>query len=474
VEGGSSTTKELALMPLKRSHLYALVFGTTSALLACSPVNSTEPSGSTGASGGTNVGNGGSAATPGGAGGGVAGGAGGMNGGSTGGNRAGSGALGGAGGVAGGAAGGGSGGTVGSAGAAGAGGSGAGGTGGDGGSSGDSGNGGTAGASGSGGDSGNGGTSCGVPTSFQWSSTGPIVAPQSDATHNLASIKDPTVVFFNNQWIIYATVYDTSAGAVGSYNSVYLSFTDWSSAGSATQQYLQGGVAPQVFYFTQQNLWYRVYEWPDAYDTSTDPTNPTSWSSRSTFYASEPDIVTQNKGSGGWIDFWVICDDTNCHLFFSDDNGHLYRAKTSISSFPNGFDTPVIVLSDPSPGRLFEACNVYSMKGTGQYLLLIEAFDSNSGGRRYFRSWTAPTLDGTWTPLQAEYSTPFASAMNVSFESTAWTQDISHGEMLRSGYDEKLEIDTCHLQFLYQGKDPNASGSYNTLPWRLGLLTQTN
>ncbi|HEV8245308.1 MAG TPA: non-reducing end alpha-L-arabinofuranosidase family hydrolase, partial [Polyangiaceae bacterium] len=172
--------------------------------------------------------------------------------------------------------------------------------------------------------------------------------------------------------------------------------------------------------------------------------------------------------------FWVICDDASCYLFFSDDNGHLYRAKTSVASFPTGFDTPVIVLSDPSPGRLFEACNVYSMKGTGQYLLIIEAFDSNSGGRRYFRSWTASSLDGSWTPLQAEFATPFASTENVTFDGSAWTKDISHGEMLRSGYDEKLEIDTCQLQYLYQGLEPTSGGNYNTLPWRLGLLTRSN
>ena len=323
--------------------------------------------------------------------------------------------------------------------------------------------GGSAGTSGSG-----GGTSCAVPTKFQWASTGPIIAPQSDATHLLTGIKDPTVVFFANQWNIYASTTDSS----GNYNSVFLNFTDWSSVGSAPQQYLQGGVAPELFYFAPQKLWYRVYEWPDLYATSMDPT--TGWSAGKSFYVTEPDIVTQNKGSGGWLDFWVICNDTTCFLFSSDDNGHLYRAQTPSDSFPNGFDTPVIVLSDSNPGRVFEAANVYSMKGTGQYLLLVEAFDSGSGGKRYFRSWTAPALDGTWTPLQAEYATPFASAQNVTFTGTAWTQDISHGEMLRSGHDEKLEIDTCHLQYLYQGKDPGASGDYNKLPWRLGLLTASN
>jgi endo-1,4-beta-xylanase len=309
-----------------------------------------------------------------------------------------------------------------------------------------------------------GSRSCGVPTSFKWSSTGPIIAP---ALSSLTAIKDPSVFFFDDRWNVYASTTDSR----GNYNSTYLSFTDWSSAGSAPQTNLSGGVAPEVFYFAPQKLWYRVYEWPDVYDTSSDPTQPTSWSNRKNFYSKEPDIVVKNRGNGGWIDFWVICDEASCFLFFSDDNGHLYRAKTPIENFPNGFGEPVIVLSDPNPGRLFEASNVYRMKGTGQYLLLVEAYDSASNGARYFRSWTAPSLDGAWTPLQAEYDAPFASAKNVTFTGEAWSKDISHGEMLRSGYDEKLEIDTCDLKFLYQGKSPTASGGYNTLPWRLGLLS---
>ncbi|CAK4077205.1 unnamed protein product [Aphanomyces euteiches] len=120
---------------------------------------------------------------------------------------------------------------------------------------------------------------------------------------------------------------------------------------------------------------------------------------------------------------FVICDSANCYLFSSDDDGHLYRSQTSISNFPNGISQPVIAMQDTSNiYALFEASAVY--KAGSQYLLLVEAIGSD--GNRYFRSWTANSLGGSWTPLANTEANPFARSNNVVFAGSAWTKSISH------------------------------------------------
>lgn len=168
---------------------------------------------------------------------------------------------------------------------------------------------------------------------------------------------------------------------------------------------------------------------------------------------------------------WVICDDTNCFHFSSDDNGRLFRASTPISSFPAGMSEPVIAIQG-AKNDVFEASNVYNI-GNSTFLLIIEAIGSD--GNRYFRSWTSSKLDGAWVEWAATEANPFARSNNVVFEDgNAWTKSISHGEAIRTNVDEKMMLSPCGIRYLYQGMDPGANVTYNALPWKLGLLTQTN
>jgi hypothetical protein len=314
--------------------------------------------------------------------------------------------------------------------------------------------------------------SASLPSSFKWSSSGALIGPKSDG-RNIAALKDPSVVYYNGKYHVFA-----STATSGGYNLVYLSFTDFNQAGSATYYYLDQTpigtgyrAAPQVFFMAPQNKWYLIFQNGNAaYSTNSDISNPAGWSAPKNFYSGTPTIIQNNIGSGYWVDMWVICDSANCHLFSSDDNGHLYRSQTSVSNFPNGMSQPVIALQD-SKNNLFEASNVYKVGDS--YLLVVECIGSD--GRRYFRSWKATSLSGSWTQLAASQSNPFAGASNVAFSGTAWTKDISHGEVVRTNVDQTMSIGTaCGLRYLYQGISPTASGDYNLLPWKLALLTETN
>jgi len=313
----------------------------------------------------------------------------------------------------------------------------------------------------------------GLPASFAWNSSNPLIVPVADATHDLIAVKDPTVVRYNDRWHVYAT----SVARGGIYGMVYVSFADWGEASKAsfytmdkTPGFKAYVAAPQLFYFTPQKKWYLVFQsGPPMFSTADAPDDPTKWTPPAPLFAKTPAIVEQN---GGWLDFWVICDSQFCHLFFSNDKGRWYKSKTPIAKFPYGFGDPTVVMEDSEAGRLFEACNVYKMGGTNTYLALIEAFDRTSNWRRYFRSWTSDSLEGPWLPLHDNAASPFAGRQNVTFEGTAWSHDISHGEMIRAGHDETMAIDGSRLQYLYQGFDPTANtSSYNAIPWQLGLLT---
>ncbi len=311
-----------------------------------------------------------------------------------------------------------------------------------------------------------------LATPLAWTSSRPLIFPVPDASHAIVSVKDPSVVYANGKWHVFAT----TANTAGNWSMEYLSFTRWEDAATAQPYYFDRNpalrgyhCAPQVFYFRPQHKWYLLYQSPQpSYSTTDDIEKPDTWTAPQSFISGTPASVVQ-----GWIDFWMICDETHAYLFFSDDHGRYYRSQTTLAAFPHGFSDPVVVMQEPVAGDLFEASCVYRLKGTDQYLCFIECM--GPGGHRYFRAFTSDRLDGTWTPLpQANtFATPFAGSANVTAADggTLWTQDISHGELLRDGNDETMTVDPANLAFLYQGVDRNARSShYSQIPYRLALL----
>ena len=311
------------------------------------------------------------------------------------------------------------------------------------------------------------------PADFHWTSSPPLITPPQGGPVKYYGVKDPSVVYSGGEWHVFMT----TAGENG-WGLAHTSFRDWSEARSAPIVPLDKSpmgpgyrAAPQVFYFAPQKLWYLIYQGGDPmYSTSSNIADPLSWTAPKPFFGTVPDVVKTPEGHAGWLDFWVICDDKTCYLFFTNDNGTFFRAETAIGQFPAGFHNTAVAMK---AGRddLFEAGNTYRLEGTNSFITLVEAMSPKG---RYFRIWKSDRLDGDWKPLGGGMNV-FAGSDNVRFDGKAWSEGVSHGEMLRAGFDQTLAIDPCKpLRFLYQGLDPDGKvDDYLKLPYRLGVITAT-
>jgi hypothetical protein len=305
---------------------------------------------------------------------------------------------------------------------------------------------------------------------FRWTASPPLITPADGRDDPCHAIKDPTVVHFGNRWHVFATIRSRKR----THQIEYLSFADWPDADKAPRTVLKltDGYfcAPQVFRFTPHRKWYLVYQVSEpsrkpalqpAFSTADDLADPSSWTKPELLFEKHPENVER------WIDFWVIADDARAHLFFTSLDGKMWRSSAKLADFPRSWGRPEVVLE----GDIFEASHTYRLKGFDRFLTVVEA--QGPGGRRYYKAYLADRLDGKWAPLAATREKPFAAPGNVRPEGTPWTDSFSHGELLRTGHDERLEVDPARLRFLFQGvADADRQGKpYGEIPWKLGLLT---
>ncbi|KAH8690260.1 glycosyl hydrolase family 62-domain-containing protein [Talaromyces proteolyticus] len=123
---------------------------------------------------------------------------------------------------------------------------------------------------------------------------------------------------------------------------------------------------------------------------------------------------------------------------------------STIDGFAGNFGASDTVILSNSAVNLFEAIQ-------NQYLMI------------YFRSFTATSLDGSWTAQVTSKAAPFAGKANGG--GATWTNDISSGDLIGSSADHMMSIDPCNMLFLHQARATNSTRDYNPLPSRPGPFT---
>ena len=95
---------------------------------------------------------------------------------------------------------------------------------------------------------------------YRWKCSPPLITPAENAADPDVALKDPTMVFHEGKWHLFAT----HRRASGKVDMQYLSFADWKDADKAIRHTLdfhdQYHCAPEVFYFTPHQPWYLIHQ----------------------------------------------------------------------------------------------------------------------------------------------------------------------------------------------------------------------
>jgi hypothetical protein len=262
------------------------------------------------------------------------------------------------------------------------------------------------------------------------------------------SVKDPSIVYSGGLYHLFYTGRDSSNWRMGYVSSS--SISDLNNATRTLMSSLNAGnyfCAPQVFWFESKSKWYLIYQSEEGacYSTNNDVGDPNGWTAKS----------AMGFGSD-CVDFWCISDGTNVYCFYSPLDGTILRRRTSVADFPAGWSSASVVATNT-----FEAPCVYENKTDGKYYMLTEDMF------RYYKLWTAGNPGGTWTLISENW----ASKDNLIYSAEHWTDVVSHGEIIRSGTNERMEIDNINrCEFLIQGIPAGNYGDYSNWPFDLGII----
>lgn len=333
----------------------------------------------------------------------------------------------------------------------------------------------------------------------RWTLTHPsLFLPGAKGTFDEIAVKDPTIVQHDGVWHLFYTAKPFPKKGEFPAELGYATASDLSGLSSAKhvkmEPYLGGRmIAPQVFYFEPQKLWYLIghikegRELKPVYSTNQDIARLDGWSQMTLLETNRKDKARV------WIDFWVICDDHKAHLFYSDHTDVLYRMECPLETFPAGFASASEEVALKQSGtnakgawNFHEAAHIYRVKSDGRYLALLEGgyghpvrrnlMEARDARDRFMFAMVADRLEGPWQRVERDDGIFAAEADRIFNQDgskvTVYTQ-VSHPEILRAGSDQKLEVEDYRFRLLFQGFDGSKLDdgyNYNDLPWELGIM----
>jgi len=268
------------------------------------------------------------------------------------------------------------------------------------------------------------------------------------------AVKDPSVVYTGGRYhLFYTGVTNRGWWQMGYASAETLDGLAGSShifLNTLKENYF---CAPQVFYFQPHKMWYLIYQdgcFGAAYATTKTIDDPDSWKGPVDLGIPRP------KG----YDFWIICDKRYAYIYYTPDGNTrtIIWRRTRLKNFPSGWGPPAIAISGP-----FEAVSVYKSLADSMYYLLPENFENP----KYYELWAATNPGGPWSKI----SDKWISRENLVKKGENWINNVSHGEIIRAGINQKLEIkDINRVDFLVHGAVDIDFSDFAQIPWDLGII----
>ena len=310
-----------------------------------------------------------------------------------------------------------------------------------------------------------------------WKVDRPVFAASPKGNFDDASVKDPSIVFYNNKWHLFYSGLSQDRGLqIGYVNGDKLDglmegkrhMLEFFNVENLAKKY----AAPQVFFFEPHQKWYLVFQgyWNDVqplYSCNDNIEDPSRWT--------QPKLLMPKFEQNSWVDFYVICDQEYAYLTYSRDYRSVYAVRTEIENFPEGFDTdhPIKLIDDPNI-EFGEAAHIYRAQGTVEYHMIYESSDLTNNRERRYSLYSANNIAGPWIVKCADYASK--ELLKRSRDNKGWPEEVSHGEMIRTNFSQCMEYDPVSVRFLMQGIVSSERGKHYTpdqywmLPWKLGIL----